>query len=190
MASTGDPEARRAWNETIRTGWKAAIDANKAADLTPAILQFERHLMAKEAKGKDYFSANSDQLDVEVFWESGYSNPQTVDLAKAESIALWAAERRKKILGWARASEDEAIRAAAEKLSERRRRSDAPATTEATEIQAPRISRRTAAERTLFYRRVLGAWAFLLAMNERPALARMRELTELESVPLPRRTPK
>ena len=44
----------------------------------------------------------------------------------------------------------------------------------------------SAAERTLFYRRVLAAWEFLLAVNERPALNRLRELTELERTPLPR----
>ena len=44
---------------------------------------------------------------------------------------------------------------------------------------------KTAAERTLFYRRVLAAWEFLIEMNERPALARLRELTELERTPLP-----
>ena len=48
-----------------------------------------------------------------------------------------------------------------------------------------RLGRKTAAERTLFYRRVLGAWEFLLAVNERPALARVRELTELERTPFP-----
>jgi hypothetical protein len=37
----------------------------------------------------------------------------------------------------------------------------------------------------LFYRRVLAAWEFLLAVNDRPALARIRELTELERTPLP-----
>ena len=43
----------------------------------------------------------------------------------------------------------------------------------------------TAAARTLFYRRVLAAWEFLLAVNDRPALAKLRELTELERTPLP-----
>jgi hypothetical protein len=49
------------------------------------------------------------------------------------------------------------------------------------------MSKKVAAERALFYRRVLGAWEFLLALNERPALARARELTELERTPLPPR---
>jgi hypothetical protein len=32
----------------------------------------------------------------------------------------------------------------------------------------------------------LGAWQFLLAVNERPALNRLKELTDLERTPLPR----
>jgi hypothetical protein len=47
------------------------------------------------------------------------------------------------------------------------------------------ISREIAAERVLFYRRVLAAWEFLITMNERPALARLRELMELERTPMP-----
>jgi len=47
------------------------------------------------------------------------------------------------------------------------------------------MSRKTAAERVLFYRRTLAAWAFLLALDERPALARIAELTALERTPLP-----
>jgi len=47
------------------------------------------------------------------------------------------------------------------------------------------LSKATAAERALFYRRVLAAWEFLIAVNEKPALARLRELTELERTPLP-----
>jgi hypothetical protein len=45
--------------------------------------------------------------------------------------------------------------------------------------------RATAADRVLFYRRVLGAWAFLLAANERPALDDLAALIELENTPLP-----
>jgi hypothetical protein len=37
----------------------------------------------------------------------------------------------------------------------------------------------------LFYRRTLAAWAFLLALDERPALARIAKLTELEPTALP-----
>jgi hypothetical protein len=47
------------------------------------------------------------------------------------------------------------------------------------------IDESTAAERTLFYRRTLAAWQFLLTLNERPALTRIHELTALERTPLP-----
>jgi hypothetical protein len=43
----------------------------------------------------------------------------------------------------------------------------------------------TAVARTLFYRRVLAAWEFLITVNERPALQRLHELIELEHTPLP-----
>ncbi|MBA4136968.1 MAG: hypothetical protein C0518_06600 [Opitutus sp.] len=42
-----------------------------------------------------------------------------------------------------------------------------------------------AAERTLFYRRVLAAWAFLEAVDERSALAQVQQLTQLERTKLP-----
>ena len=56
-----------------------------------------------------------------------------------------------------------------------------PATNESTRP----LSRKTAAERVLFYRRTLAAWAFLLAVDERPALVRIAELTALERTALP-----
>jgi len=37
----------------------------------------------------------------------------------------------------------------------------------------------------LFYRRTLAAWAFLVALNEEPALTRVAALTALERTPLP-----
>ena len=127
-------------------------------------------------------------LDEEIFWHSGYSNPQTLDAAKAEAIAQWGAGRRDKILAWAGTAEDEQLRAAADKLlrnmSKRwQRQALAP---EAKAGSEPIISKKVAAQRTLFSRRVLAAWEFLLALNERPALARLRELTALERTPLPR----
>ncbi len=182
-------EARKLWNDTIRPGWKAAIEADRVTNLPPAVLEFEKYLLAKEAKGKDFLYQDSDSLDVEVFWQSGYSNPQSVDIQKAEAIALWAAERRRKILAWAKTASDESIRTAAEKAAQLRRRPEnasAPASG-AEPAASPQISKKIAAERTLFYRRVLGAWEFLLAMNEKPALARLRELNDLERTPLPKK---
>lgn len=42
-----------------------------------------------------------------------------------------------------------------------------------------------AAERVLFYRRVLAAWAFLDTMKDSDALAKVVQLTQLERTPLP-----
>ena len=47
------------------------------------------------------------------------------------------------------------------------------------------MSHRTAAERTLFYRRVLAAWEFLLTLEARTALAELQTLLELEQTVLP-----
>ncbi len=52
--------------------------------------------------------------------------------------------------------------------------------------RSSRPDRKTAAERVYFYREVLAAWQFLLVINEKPALARLAELTRLERTPLRR----
>ena len=69
----------------------------------------------------------------------------------------------------------EEVRAAAEKIG--------PAPAIAVEPSRP-LSRKTAAERVLFYRRVLAAWEFLIAMDAQPALAELRVLIELERTPV------
>jgi hypothetical protein len=46
------------------------------------------------------------------------------------------------------------------------------------------LSRKTAAERVLFYRRVLAAWEFLIALQAEPALSELKTLIELESLPV------
>ena len=182
---------RRHWNESVRPAWTSAVTANQITNVPPAVLQFEKYLLSQEAKGEDYFFArDGERMQEEVFWHSGYSDPQTVDLAKAEAIARWGLERRRTILTWAKARDDETVRAAAEKLSQSRRQrrpDNTPNTsTDESRVWIEPVSKETAAERTLFYRRVLAAWEFLLAVNERPALNRLRELTELERTPLPR----
>jgi hypothetical protein len=181
------PEMRKLWNETVRPAWTAAVEAHQVTNLPGAALDFEKYLLSEEAKGRDHFFVRRGSLQEEIFWHSGYSDPKTVDVAKAEAVARWGVERRGKILAWAKAEEDEAVRAAAENLSQmrpQRRRNPAPATSSRASPEP--VSEETAAERTLFYRRVLAAWEFLLAVNERPALTRLRELTELERTPLPR----
>jgi hypothetical protein len=47
------------------------------------------------------------------------------------------------------------------------------------------LPREVAAERILFYREVLAAWQFLLNVDERPALAHVAALTDLERTGLP-----
>ncbi|MDB6124363.1 MAG: hypothetical protein JWQ71_3356 [Pedosphaera sp.] len=178
----GASERRKLWNETVRPAWKTAVEANQVANLPVAVRDFEKYLLSKEAAGSNYFLSGQ-SLKEEIFWRSGYSNPQTVDPAKAEAIVRWGAERRAKIIAWAKNAENGDVRAAAEKLSQGRSRQTQYSD---SDLRGPEpLSDKTAAERTLFYRRVLAAWEFLLAVNERPALARLHELIELERTPLP-----
>lgn len=184
-------EARGLWKESIRPVWQNAVDSNQVNGVTGAAREFEKHLLREEAQGREYLFADEGLLDEEIFWRSGYSNPQTLNQAKAEAIARWGAERRDKILAWAANGTDEQVRTAAAKLSQlMARRWGTPAAqagpARPSGSPLPQISKKVAAQRTLFYRRVLGAWEFLLTMRERPALARVRELTELERAPLPR----
>jgi hypothetical protein len=82
-------------------------------------------------------------------------------------------------VAWARTAPAEAVRAAAEKIG--------PGGSFSPEAPRP-MTRRTAVERVLFYRRVLAAWEFLVALEHREALADVRALVGLESTPL-RRAP-
>ncbi|MDB6110670.1 MAG: hypothetical protein JWR69_2420 [Pedosphaera sp.] len=186
----GSQEARKLWKETVRPAWKAAIAAHEVTPVPVAALEFEKYLLRQEDAGRNFLSANasSSALQREVFWQSGYSDPATVNLTKAEAVARWGAERRSKILAWAKTSEDEAVRAAAAKLLERQTRLQLmaePAARSAKDGPEP-VSEKTAAARTLFYRRVLAAWEFLYNVKETPALSRLHELNELERIPLPR----
>jgi len=187
-------ETLKLWNETLRPAWTAALESNAVKEVVGAAVEFEKYLLGREAKGTDFFSsASRGRLQEEAFWRAGYSTPEHLDEAKAESVIRWGTTRRTRIVAWARTCEDQAVRAAGEKLFQRGRRTNSPPvqaqassrTNQVSEVMRP-ISRKVAAERTLFYRRVLAAWEFLLAVNERPALARVRDLTELERTPLPR----
>jgi hypothetical protein len=188
----GSQEARRLWKETVRPAWKAAIAAHEVTPVPTAAMDFEKYLLKQEDAGRNYFSASgsssSSALQREVFWQSGYSDPATVDLAKAEAVARWGAERRSKILAWAKTAGDEKVRVAAEKLLERQARlQPAPEKASPTMHNGPEpVDEQTAAARTLFYRRVLAAWEFLYSVKENSALVRVKELTELERTPLPR----
>ena len=174
----GMTELRRAWTDTLRPAWKAAVHGGTARELTGAALAFEKQLLALEDRGRDFLlprGSDDTPLLNEVYWASGYAEPGTLDRAKADAITRWAAERRTRIVAWAQRSPDAEVRAAAEKIG------PAPAAV----AEAPRpLSRRTAAERVLFYRRALAAWEFLIAMNAQPALAELRALIELERTPV------
>jgi hypothetical protein len=182
---TTSSDRRKLYTDTIRPAWKQAVDANQIPNLTPAVLKFEKYLLSREVMGSNYFTfRGTGSLKEEAFWQSGYSNPQTLDAAKAEAIVRWSIERHDKILSWAGTSTDANVQAAAEKLLK-----SSPqqfrASSISSELPAPLLDEDIAAARTLFYRRVLAAWQVLLAVNERPALAKIRELTELERTPLP-----
>jgi hypothetical protein len=186
------PEVLKLWNEAVRPAWKAAVLADRVAELPVGAREFEKYLLAQEAKGKDFLFANARSLADEVYWKSGYAYPSTLDRAKAEAVVRWGSERRSQILAWAKASDQPSVRAAAEEITKRQpagRRGgaaqDGARTSPATNESTRPLSRKTAAERVLFYRRTLAAWAFLLALDERPALARIAELTALERTPLP-----
>lgn len=185
----------QAWNDTLRPAWKTAVLAGEVAELPAEALAFEKRLLAQEDNGRQLmiYRGWQNPLLNEIFWNSGYAFPDTLDVGKAETIARWGAERRGKILAWGEQSADAAVRAAAEKLAGSFGRrppvaapADAPAPVARTNVSTRPLSRKTAAERALFYRRVLAAWEFLIATDEQPALDALHALIELEHTPLPR----
>lgn len=172
-------ELRRTWTETLRPAWQAAVANGETAGVLPAAaLEFERSLLKLEDGGRDFFlprGSDETPLSNEIYWKSGYAEPATLDRAKAEAVARWGAGRRAGIVAWAKTSPDSAVRTAAEKIG------PGPGLT----AEPPRpLSRKTAAERVLFYRRVLAAWAFLVEVDHREALAELHALIELERTPL------
>src|SRR5690606_3427696 len=115
----------------------------------------------------------------EVFWESGYHSPATVDPERAAAIAQWAAQRRDVIQEWTQLIVDPPVEAAGRALI-------AASPPRLTARVPPRpLGQRTAAQRALFYRRALAAWAFLVAVKEEAALRELERLIELENTPLP-----
>jgi hypothetical protein len=179
-------EAKRLWKESIRPAWQSVVEQNEVAVVPAAALEFEKHLLRQETQGREYLFDDADMMEEEIFWQSGFSNPQTMNLPKAESVARWGAERRERIMAWARNAPDQQVRAAAQKLMQTMaRRWGNGSAGQASDVPGQPIAKKVAAQRVLFGRRVLAAWDFLLAMNERPALAHVRELTELERTPLP-----
>ena len=183
-ARRNPPPAAVAWKDTVRPAWKAAVEAGQIEGLTDAALTFEKYLLAQEERGRDVMFPRGWQNPMlnDLFWQSGYAFPDKVDPVKAEAVVRWGAERRAKLAAWAAASTDEKIRTAAAQIAPRR-----PANAVAA-LPPPRtLSAKIAAERTLFYRRTIAAWAFLQAMGEKSALQEVERLTALEQTPLPGR---
>jgi hypothetical protein len=174
---------RRLWIRTVRPAWKAAVEAGTATGIPAGVIPFEKYLLGQEDRGVDYFFGDGGDLQDDVFWQAGYGDPQTLDAGRAEAIALWAQERDDRILAWAKASGNESLRNAARPLAQYLTDAEANADSMAPEEKIQMTA--TAAERALFYRRVLAAWEFLINVNDRPALAQLRALTELERTPLP-----
>ncbi len=177
---------RRLYRENIRPAWKAAVEANQVTNILPDALDFEKHLLGLEEQGKNFFNANgSRDLEEEVYWESGFNDPQTVNFSKADAITRWGMERRTKILEWAKSNSNTNVASAAQRLMQMPNRPGDAMPADHMHGAMPMIDVETAAARALFYRRVLAAWEFLIAVDEQPALNRLRELTELERTPLP-----
>ncbi len=178
-------ENRKLWLDTIRPAWQAAVEDGPVANLPSEAQDFELHLLDLEDQGEKYFAQKPRQLLHGLDWEAGYGGPGKLEPKKASAMSMWSLTRRAQIIDWAKKSGDPDVRAAGERVSQAgaRGRSANATTRESNTLHL--ISREIAAERIVFYRRVLAAWEFLIAMNEKPALARLHELMELERTPLP-----
>ncbi len=190
-------ELLKAWNEVLRPAWKAAVLAGEIADLPEAALAFEKRLLELEDNGRQFmlYRGWQNPLLNEIFWNSSYAFPGQFNAARAEAVTRWGAERRERVQAWGAQSTDETVRDAAAALarSSSGRRSTEPSPPQAetapgkpsANASLRPLSSRTAAERTLFYRRVLAAWDFLLAADDRAALSQLQALIALERTPLP-----
>ena len=184
-------ETKKLWTETIRPAWKAALKAGTVTGVPKDARAFELHLIGLEEKNPSriFLPGDRDAVRNELFWQSSSAIPATADAKKAAVLGRWEAGRRAAVLAWARTVTDEKVKAAAVKWAGSAR----PATATPTTATAPRVAipglvqgeRKEALQRMLFYRRVLGAWAFLIAVDERGALERLAALEALEETPLP-----
>lgn len=170
-------ELRRAWSETVRPAWKAAVQRGALDARLGRALEFEKRLLKLEDDGRELLlprGGGADALLNETYWSSGFGEPATFDRGKADAVTRWAASRRAQIMSWARESSDAPVRAAADRIG------PGPAVVE----EPPRpMGRRIAAERVLFYRRVLAAWEFLVTLRATQPLAELTTLLELERTP-------
>jgi hypothetical protein len=184
-------ETKKLWTETIRPAWKAALQAGTVKGVPKEARAFELHLIGLEEKNPSRIFLPGDRSAVrnELFWQSSSAIPATADAKKAAVLGRWEAGRRAAVLAWARTATDEKVKAAAVKWAGPVRAAPAAAAT-STALRATipgfgQGERKEALQRALFYRRVLGAWAFLIAVDERGALERLAALQALEETPLP-----
>jgi hypothetical protein len=184
-------ETKKLWTETIRPAWKAALQAGTVKGVPKEARAFELHLIGLEEKNPSRIFLPGDRTAVrnELFWQSSSAIPATADAKKAAVLGRWEAGRRAAVLAWARTATDEKVKAAAVKWAGPVRAAPAAAAT-STALRATipgfgQGERKEALQRALFYRRVLGAWAFLIAVDERGALERLAALQALEETPLP-----
>jgi hypothetical protein len=171
-------EIRRAWADTLRPAWKAAVLGGRVDGLSGEALEFEKRLLNLEDGGKDFFlgrGGSGNAMLNELYWSSSYAEPGTFDRGKAEAVTRWGAERRARIVAWGQSVSSPTVRAAAEKIGPGPKLVDEPARP---------LSQKTAAERVLFYRRVMAAWEFLVTMKAQDALAELQTLIDLEHRPL------
>ena len=184
-------EARTGWRDVVRPAWKAAVLAGEVKTLPAAALDFEKRLLTLEDGGRDFMmpTGGGNPMLNEIYWRSGYAFPDKLDRAKAEAVTQWAVERRSTIAEWAKTSGDSKIRVAGDAMGgggARRQIAATPASGPGRNNVSTRpLSRKTAAERVLFYRRTLAAWECLVALNERGALDQLQAFIELERTPLP-----
>ena len=171
-------DVRRAWTVTLRPAWKAAVLGGQVDARLGAALDFERRLLKLEDDGRDFLlprGGSADALRNEIYWRSTYAEPAKFNAATADAVSRWGAGRRAGIVAWAQASADPQIQAAAALVG--------PGPVFAGEPPRP-LSRRTAVERVLFYRRVLAAWEFLVTLQADAPLAELETLIALERQPV------
>ncbi|MBL9212825.1 MAG: hypothetical protein JNL92_20355 [Opitutaceae bacterium] len=171
-------EVRRAWSDTLRPAWKAAVLGGQVDARLGAALAFERRLLTLEDEGRDFLlprGGSADALRNEIYWQSTYAEPAKFNRATAEAVSRWGAGRRAGIVDWAQTSADPQVRSAAGLVG--------PGPVFAGEPPRP-LARRTAVERVLFYRRVLAAWEFLATLRAAAPLAELETLIALERQPV------
>jgi hypothetical protein len=171
-------DVRRAWSDTLRPAWKSAVLGGQVDARLGAALDFERRLLKLEDDGRDFLlprGGSADALRNEIYWQSTYAEPAKFNAVTADAVSRWGAGRRAGIVAWAQASADPQVRAAAALVG--------PGPVFAGDPPRP-LSRRTAVERVLFYRRVLAAWEFLATLQADVPLAELETLIALERRPV------